>query len=295
MEGNVLILGGTGTLGRELIRQLDGKCMSITVLSRDEHKQQLMKRQYPNVRFVLGDIRDLSSIEDHFREKDVVFHVAALKHIDHLEENPIESMKTNVLGTINVAKAAINAEVRYCVFSSTDKAVDPINTYGYCKALSEKILLQMNYDQSITRFSIFRWGNVLNSQGSVIPYFIDLLRKGDPIPITSKEMTRFWIRIEDAVEFMINTFRSGETKTKVMVHPEMRASKLTDVISVLGEMTDNHSQNFKMIGLRKGEKLHEALRSQHSESPICSKTCKQYSTNELHALLGPLVNATTRK
>jgi FlaA1/EpsC-like NDP-sugar epimerase len=204
----ITILGGTGTLGQALVAQLldtSPNC-DITIVSRDEHKQAAMKKRYPQCRFVVGDIRDAGSVRQTFTGRDVVFHVAALKHVDILEACPMESIKTNVLATEQMARLAISQKVPRFVFSSTDKAVDPINTYGYSKALSEKLLWNFNREQSGTQFSVYRWGNVLGSQGSAIPFFIDTLIKESKVYLTDLEMTRYWIPIEWAVRYMLRTF-----------------------------------------------------------------------------------------
>lgn len=291
---NILILGGAGTLGSELVKRLY-RGHRLTVLSRDEHKQQAMKKAYPGVKFVLGDIRDKGSIEREFIDKDIVFHVAALKHIDHLEDNPIESIKTNVLGSINVADAAVEQGVPYCVFSSTDKAVDPINVYGNCKALSERIFLQKNELQSNTHFSVYRWGNVIGSQGSAIPFFIDCILKNKPIPVTDQRMSRFWITISEAVDFMFETFHSSP-KGEVLVPPKMKAATIPQIIAALKNLLsiDLGADNFQIIGLRKGEKLHECLFSIHSGKYVSSEICDRYSPDELMDLLRPLVERVTR-
>jgi len=288
-----LVIGGTGSLGSELLNQLSG--YEITSLSRDEQKQQSMKKIYPNVRFVLGDIRDKDSISRHFIGKDVVFHVAALKHVDHIEENPIESVKTNILGSINVAECAINHKVPRCIFSSTDKAVDAINVYGNCKAISEKIFFDYNRTQSVTRFAVYRWGNVAASNGSAIPYFIECLHSGKPVPITDPAMTRFWITIDMAVRYMLKSFNAEETSDQVMIPPTMKSAKVVDVLDCLASLLDVKKYKTKIIGVRRGEKLHECLTSMHSSNYVASDNCEKYTTAELKLFLKPLVVKEQRK
>lgn len=288
---HITILGGTGTLGQAIIKHLvknSRGLQKITVASRSEHKHAEMRKRWPEIKYVLCDIRDYESILRVTKKQDVVFHVAALKHVDILEDNPLESIKTNVLGTENVARACIENGIKYCLFSSTDKAVDPINTYGYSKAISEKLLLHYNDTQLETKFQVFRWGNVLGSQGSVIPQFIESIKLGRDITVTDESMTRFWIRIEDAVSFMFDNLNNKSNS--VLIHPDMRAASLMDVINAIAYCLDRKPV-IKIIGLRKGEKLHEALSSQHSRFPSCSKTARQYKKDELIALLRPLCEA----
>lgn len=282
----ILVIGGTGTLGKEIINQVSkyNPDVKITVLSRDEQKQQALKKVFPKVKFVLGDIKDKASISKSFRNKDIVFHVAALKHIDHIEDNPIESIKTNILGTINVSECATESHVQYCVFSSTDKAVDPLNTYGHCKAISERILLNENFSGN-TRFSVYRWGNICGSNGSAIPFFVDCLKDGREIPITDERMSRFWINIETAVSYVLSTFHTDEALSKVLIPPIMKSAKLTDVVKCLAEILDVKNYKTKIVGLRKGEKLHESLTSLHSSNHVDSNNCEKYTKPELKALL----------
>lgn len=289
----VLIVGGTGSLGTELIKQLSKMPNTeITSLSRDEQKQQACKKIFPHVKYVLGDIKDKDSLNRHFKGKNVVFHVAALKHVDHIEENPIESVKTNILGTINVAECAIDNNIPRVVFSSTDKAVDSINVYGNCKSISEKILFDYNMTQGTTKFSMYRWGNICSSNGSAIPYFIDCLKKGLPVPVTDKKMTRFWINLEMAVAFVLETLNSPETLDTVLIPPVMKSAKVVDVIDCLAELLKIDKYTTKVIGVRRGEKLHECLTSVHSDKFISSENCLKYSRKDLLNLLKPYVKDT---
>lgn len=289
MQGikRALVIGGTGSLGTELINQLKG--WEVTSLSRDEQKQQMMKKIYPNVKFVLGDVRDKDSISRHFIGKSVIFHVAALKHVDHIEENPIESVKTNILGSINVAECALNHHIERCVFSSTDKAVDAINVYGNCKAISEKIFFDYNKSQENTRFAVYRWGNVAASNGSAIPYFIECLKNKKPVPITDPKMTRFWITIDMAVKFMLSSYKSELATDQVMIPPLMKSAKVLDVLDCLADLLGVKEYKTQVIGVRRGEKLHECLTSMHSSNYVASDNCEKYTEAELKHFLKPLV------
>ena len=256
--GRYLILGATGTLGRATIRALlNAKdTESVTCLSRDELKQFELKKELKDDRFhfVLGDIRDRQSIEPHFKGVDTVFHFAALKRIPEMEAHPLESLKTNVLGTINAAECALAAGVTHFVFSSTDKACKPINTYGACKFLSEQILFNLNA-RNETNFSVYRWGNVLGSRGSVVHEFKNSIETRGMVSLTHENMTRFWIRIEDAVQFILRTYETRESVPKI---PDMRSSKVIDMALCVGRLLEKPFA-IEVIGLRPGEKIHEDI------------------------------------
>jgi UDP-N-acetylglucosamine 4,6-dehydratase len=273
-----LILGGTGTLGQELARQLLEQNVEVTVFSRCELKQKTMAGGLlgGQIRYILGDIRDPQALRAAMVGQYVVFHCAALKHVDTLEINPEESIKTNVIGTMNVADAAIAEKVRYVVFSSTDKAVFPVNAYGMSKGLSEKILLRRNRTQTTTQFSVFRWGNVVGSRGSVIPMFAQTLQTQGKAFITHPEMTRFWIRIEDAVRFMIARYRSADG---VMI-PPMKAARVTDVVASVIRVLRLKEAKIEMVGVRPGEKIHESI-----SDLIHSDEAPRFDADELDALV----------
>jgi UDP-N-acetylglucosamine 4,6-dehydratase len=279
-----VILGGTGTLGRALTRALlkDEATESITCFSRDELKQKELAAEIrdPRLNFVLGDIRNPYTLWQAMHRKDVVFHVAALKHIDTLEMNPEESVRTNILGTINVADEAIRAGVKHVVFSSTDKACAPINVYGMSKGISERILLHRNEVQSTTHFSVFRWGNVLNSRGSVIPFFVKTLKAEKKAYLTHPEMTRFWITIEDAVAFMLANYKTAQ---ETMI-PAIKGATVERVIDTTARILGYSEYQTHVVGIRPGEKLHESLLPGMS-----SDTWVQYSSEELESLVRPVV------
>lgn len=267
---SVLIIGGTGTLGTEIIRQLGPK-REVTCLSRCELKQKQLKEQFPHVKCLLGDIRDVESLRRAIAESSLVFHVAALKHIDILEENPEECVKTNILGTSNVASLGVDYGVPV-VFSSTDKAVSPVNVYGMSKGISERIMLESGH-------VCFRWGNVLGSRGSAIHYFVSQIREGKPVNLTHKEMSRFWIRIEDAVSFMLRTHAQA---SGVMI-PPMKAATVKRVIEAIAEIC-HVKPVIKITGLRPGEKIAESI-----TLDLRSDQAAQYTDAELLELLAPFV------
>lgn len=280
---NYLIVGGTGTLGTAVIRALlkRNRKTVITVFSRDELKQKKTKELFPTVNCVLGDIRDLASLQTACRGKDVVFHFAALKHVEVAEANPEECIKTNVFGTINVARACLDNGVKYCVFSSTDKAVLAINTYGMSKAISEKYLHQMN-SYGITHFSVFRWGNVLGSRGSVIHSFIDSLKKNKTVYITDTKMTRFWIHIDDAVRYMLDNFDDAPADRPLI--PSMKAAPVVQLARLTADHLGMANYKVEISGVRPGEKFHECILSDH-ERCVRSDNHVQYNDEELTSLI----------
>lgn len=279
----ILIVGGTGTLGKallELIGQNPG--YKITVLSREELKQKILIPKYPRVKFVIGDVRDYESIVPHCLGKDAVFHLAAMKHVDMAETNSEESIKINLLGSMNVAKAAINGGAGVCVLSSTDKAVLPINNYGMCKALAEKHFFYLNDVQKITRFGVFRWGNVLGSRGSVIHSFVKSLKEEKRVYITDARMSRFWIDIYDAAKFMLDNYESPNEKEAMI--PHMRGARLLKIADLCASHMAIRDYKIEYTAIRPGEKIHECLYSDHSHC-VRSDTCEQYSDDELLAMI----------
>lgn len=277
-----VILGGTGTLGTCLTEKLTRLGNDVVCFSRDELKQQEMKKRFPDVRYVIGDIRDKASLKPVLQGAYAVFHVAALKHVDVLEANPTEAIKTNVLGTINVAEAAIEAGVEQVVFSSTDKAVLPINTYGMTKATSERYLLNLNAQQAKTHFSVFRWGNVMGSRGSVVHAFAKSIQDDGEVRVTDPRMTRFWIHINDAVDFMLENFQSAPNG-EVMI-PRMKAAGVLDLAEATAKSVGVKKFSIKLVGMRPGEKIHEVLFSSHDYC-LRSDTAEKYSQAELTDLV----------
>jgi len=256
---SILITGATGSLGNQLVNDLleNSKARRIAIFSRDELKQFHMRSKFendPRLRWFLGDIRDLERLKKALHGVDYVVHAAALKQVDTGEYNPMEFIKTNVLGSQNVIDASIEAGVKKVVALSTDKASSPINLYGATKLTSDKLFIAAN-NYSIgygTAFSVVRYGNVMGSRGSVIPFFKDLGEKGLPIPLTDKRMTRFWITIEEASRFVCESFEimnGGE-----LYVPRIPSMKLVDLASAVAP-----SAKFIETGIRPGEKLHEEM------------------------------------
>jgi len=254
---NILITGGTGTFGQEIASFLlkSVKVKKLIIFSRDENKQFEMSKKFNSdkrVRFFIGDVRDLGRLMTALRDVDYVIHAAAMKHVPASEYNPVECIKTNVDGSQCVITAAIERGVKKVIALSTDKACNPINLYGATKLCAEKLFINANQYSNFTKFSVVRYGNVIGSRGSVIPYFKSLLEQKKILPLTSKEMTRFFIPIEDALKFVLsclNRSRGGE-----IFIPKMNSIKMMDLIQLLDKKA-----KIKVIGIRPGEKLHESL------------------------------------
>ena len=256
---SILITGGTGSLGKALISYLlkNTTARRIVVFSRDELKQHDLRSQFKNdsrLRWFLGDIRDLNRLKRALHGVDYVIHAAALKQVDTGEYNPMEFIKTNILGSQNVIDACIETGVKRVVALSTDKASSPINLYGATKLTADKLFVAANnYSYSYgTTFSVVRYGNVMGSRGSVIPFFRELARQGKPIPITDLRMTRFWISIETAVKFIIESLQIMEGGELYV--PRIPSMKILDLaLAVAPECV------LEEIGMRPGEKLHEEM------------------------------------
>lgn len=256
---SVLITGGTGSLGKSLITYLlnETKVRRIAVFSRDELKQQRLRNDFNDdsrLRWFIGDIRDLDRLKRAFHDVDFIIHAAALKQVDTGEYNPMEFIKTNVLGSQNVIDAAIEAGVKRVVALSTDKASSPINLYGATKLTADKLFVAANnYSYSYgTTFSVVRYGNVMGSRGSVIPFFQELAKEEKPLPITDLRMTRFWISINEAVKFVVESLQmmtGGE-----LYVPRIPSMKIVDLARAVSP-----SSKIYEIGMRPGEKLHEEM------------------------------------
>lgn len=257
----LLITGGTGSFGNAVLKRfLDSDFKEIRIFSRDEKKQDDMRKKYNNdkIKFYIGDVRDINSIKDAVRDVDYIFHAAALKQVPSCEFFPMEAVKTNVIGTDNVLTAAIDAGVSNVVCLSTDKAAYPINAMGTSKAMMEKVIVAKarNIDPEKTRISATRYGNVMASRGSVIPLFIEQIKAGKPLTLTDGEMTRFMMSLDEAVDLVLFAFEHAE-QGDIMVQ-KAPASTINTLIKAIDKIF-NVQSDIKEIGIRHGEKMYESL------------------------------------
>jgi len=258
----VLITGGTGYLGQALTEEiLKQQPKSIRIFSRDEVKHYKFQEKFHNnkkLRNFIGDVRDYERLLKATRQVDIVIHAAALKRLDLLEYNVEESIKTNILGTLNVVNACLQNGVEKAVMVSSDKACSPVNTYGASKFVSERIFSESNYNKGDlkTIFTTVRYGNVLESTGSVIPFFGEKIKNGDSIPLTDTSMTRFIISPKEAVKLIFDAIKYG-VGGEIFV-PKLPSFKITDLIEILKEKYHKNNK-VKIIGIRPGEKIHELM------------------------------------
>jgi UDP-N-acetylglucosamine 4,6-dehydratase len=256
----ILVTGGTGSWGHELIKQLLTKNPGeIRIFSRNESSQVAMKREVDDNRltFIIGDIKEKNELIRACSGVDYVFHLAALKHVPVCEEQPHEALKTNVLGTQNVIEAAIKNRVKKVIYISTDKAADPSNFYGLTKAIGEKLVIHANVLSSDVKFVCVRGGNVLGTSGSVVHLFQRQIREKSTIGITDKKMTRFFMTREDAIKLL---FKAAEKSIGGEIFViKMAECKILDMAEVLINESGNNNVKIEEIGIRPGEKLHEVL------------------------------------
>lgn len=255
---NILITGGTGSFGQACVEYLiqKSKLRKIIIYSRDEMKQYSMQKKFKSnkLRFLIGDVRDQSRLRLALKDVDYVIHAAALKHVPVAEYNPLECIKTNINGSNNVVQASIDANVKRVIALSTDKAVNPVNLYGATKLCSEKIFTNANAMSGLgTRFSVVRYGNVINSRGSIVPMVRNLkIENIKEVPLTDERMTRFFIKLNDAVIFVLKCLERM-IKGEIYI-PKMPSIKITKLIQAV------HPQaKMKNIGIRPGEKINELL------------------------------------
>jgi UDP-N-acetylglucosamine 4,6-dehydratase/5-epimerase len=262
VKGILLITGGTGSFGHAMLkRSLNSELSEIRIFSRDEKKQDDMRKRYanPKLRFYLGDVRDRGSLKAAFRGVDYCFHAAALKQVPSCEFHPMEAVRTNVLGTENVLDAAVAAGVKRLVCLSTDKAVYPINAMGISKAMMEKVMVaaSRNLRTADTVICGTRYGNVMASRGSVIPLFVDQVSRGQPITITDPAMTRFMMTLDEAVELVLYAFEHG-ANGDIFVQ-KSPATTLAILARAVLEVLGKPDHTVREIGTRHGEKLFESL------------------------------------
>jgi len=258
----ILILGGTGALGKTLAkRYCDDN--DIVIFSRDEHKHVNMKRDFPDVVYQIGDIKDKDSLLQVLNEHmpQVVINAAALKHVPVCEHNPYESVKTNIIGHRNLIDCigVSNHQIETLMFISTDKACKPINVYGMCKAISERLYIDFANKQNKIKVALCRYGNVLESTGSVIPFFKKLLEAGErSLPITDASMTRFFVTLEESVDLIEWACAHKESHGNIVV-PKLPSLRITDMAKELAKHYGINEVALKSVGIRPGEKLHEEM------------------------------------
>ncbi|MDC1414806.1 polysaccharide biosynthesis protein [Gammaproteobacteria bacterium] len=258
----LLITGGTGSFGNAVLKRLlDSDLKEIRIISRDEKKQDDLRKKYNSkkLKFYIGDVRDYNSVLNAVRGVHYIFHAAALKQVPSCEFHPVEAVKTNILGTENVLEAAISCSVEKVICLSTDKAVYPINAMGISKAMMEKVIVAKSRSSDSTVICTTRYGNVMASRGSVIPLFVDQILKDAPITITDGDMTRFMMTLEDAVDLVLFAFENGNSgDIYVQKAPAATISVLTKALT---ELIDKPQHPIDVIGTRHGEKLYETLLS----------------------------------
>ncbi|MCT4477984.1 polysaccharide biosynthesis protein [Peribacillus sp. NPDC101481] len=264
----ILVTGGTGSWGYELVRQLlDFEPREIRIFSRNESNQFTMKQEFdnnPKLHFIIGDIKEKEALLEACQGVDYIFHLAALKHVPVCEDQPIEALKTNVIGTQNVIEAAISCNVHSVVNISTDKASNPSNFYGLSKAMAERLIIHANTLNTKTRFVCIRGGNVMGTNGSVIHVFKKQIKEKGKIGITDLNMTRFFLTIQEAIKLVFKaTFESVGGEIFVM---KMPSCKIIDLAEVLIEASGKTNVGVDVLGIRPGEKLHEILLSEYEST-----------------------------
>tara|TARA_B100001750_G_scaffold231153_1_gene229003 strand:+ start:432 stop:1433 length:1002 start_codon:yes stop_codon:yes gene_type:complete len=262
---NILITGGTGSFGRQLVKEIsDFSPKRVVIYSRDEDKQYTMKQDLTGekiskkISFVIGDVRDYDRLFSASKNIDIIFHAAALKQVPSVESHPYEAVKTNILGAYNMVRAAVARKVKNVVAISTDKAVKPVNAMGMTKALQEKIILSDDLQKDTTKFSCVRYGNVLGSRGSVIPLWDSKIKKNKPLPVTHPEMTRFMLTLSEAIHLVFYALKNGNGG-EIFVK-KSPATKSVDLAQMYAEIvTKKKNYPIEYVGIRAGEKIHEIL------------------------------------
>jgi UDP-N-acetylglucosamine 4,6-dehydratase/5-epimerase len=252
----VLITGGTGSFGHtiaDILANTDPKPREVRILSRHEDLQHSMQNRYPQFKYLIGDVRDLSRLREVLRGVDVVFQAAALKQVPDCELHPMEAVNTNIMGAFNVRTAAIENNVEAVAYISTDKAVKPVNVMGMTKAIQERLFSTPELDVA-TKFVGVRYGNVLGSRGSVVPYFISLAEQKRDLPVTDSRMTRFMLTLHNAVELVFFALANGSSR-EILV----RKSPAAKIIELAEVICEQYGSDVRVTGIRPGEKIHEIL------------------------------------
>ena len=317
-DKNILITGGTGSFGHQIVSQLvEFKPNKIVIFSRDEKKQYDMQNEFEEhnnlLEFIIGDVRDYAKIHEAMKNVEVVYHAAALKQVPNCEFHPFEAVKTNVLGAENVRRAAIENDVEVVVAISTDKAVKPVNVMGMTKAIQERVMLNSTNRKWNTKFLCVRYGNVIGSRGSVIPFFKQRIEEGKFLPITDNEMTRFLLSLEDAIGLVFKATVEGETGQLFV--KKMPACYVLDLAKVMSKaITGEDNYPIKEVGIRPGEKIHEVLVSEEEmrravetemhyviqpygklEKTLLMRDLKEYTSDNTQILNGDEISSLLRK
>ncbi len=303
-EREILITGGTGTLGKALTRELikDNSYKGIRIFSRDEEKHRIMREEFGSdkrISYLIGDVADKDRLYRAMNGVDIVIHTAAMKQVPACEENPIEAVKTNINGTVNVIDCAINNGVEKVFFISTDKAVKPLNLYGATKCVAEKLILDANlYSPHNTRFSACRYGNILGSRGSVLRIWQQQTDEGNDISVTSLPMTRFWLKKETAVKFILTciaNMHGGE-----IFIPKMKSCNMETFAEAFLESLGDNVFNINETEIRPGEKIHEVIAvigevinvvgDKHIQQSVCEENissliAEKYTLEEMTELI----------
>ena len=278
-DKNIVITGGTGSLGQTLVKRIMtgqlGKPEKIIIFSRDEAKQHQMKIDWKNIKYAthdvfyhnfeeildfrIGDVRDYESVLNAVRDSDIIIHAAALKQVPVCEYFPFEAVKTNIIGAQNIVRAVgeCDGKIESVIAISTDKACKPVNTYGMCKAIQERIILTANLSCKKTKFICVRYGNVIASRGSVIPLFKQQIKNGSPLTITTKDMSRFFLNLDQAVDIIFEALRNGNPGDTYV--PNVSSARIMDLAEI---MIGDRNIEIEFIGIRPGEKVHEILISE---------------------------------
>jgi len=257
----ILITGGTGSFGKAFVKYIFNqypKIKKVIIFSRDEQKQHLMasefsSKEYP-IKYLLGDVRDAQRLSEVSRGVDIIIHAAAMKHVPASEQNPMECVKTNILGSQNIINAAILNNVEQIVALSTDKAASPINVYGASKLLLEKLFIFANNENPNIRCSVVRYGNIFGSKGSVVPFFLEQQKNGF-LPITSEKMTRFSITLQESIDLVMYALQNGWGGEIIV--PIAPSYRLLDVAKAIAPDIEH-----RIVGIRKGEKMYEIMVTQ---------------------------------